>query len=498
VGRLFWKFFLFSWLMQAVAVIGVGVFFRVEHQAREASLQRAATLALVRDASPGAQARINAAVQEIRQGRIMALQARIKADGPLSVYVVNAHQHELLRRPVEPGWLEQLQLLAADRNPAVREAVSPEGKRYWVFVPLDRKSPMDAAPGFGTHGPDGPDGPPPDMQEPPPDGAHRPPPGPGSRPQREPPRGEIFGHVPIEPILVGLIVSFLSAWLMAWYFAKPIRSLRNAFKLTAAGNLDFRLTPGMGRRRDELADLGRDFDLMTQKLQALMEGQRRLLHHVSHELRSPLARLQLAIGLAHQNPDKMQETLRRIELESERMENLVAELLRLSRLEAGFLGSVENVHMEELLAGLVEDARFEASSVDVSIIMAGHTDVAVKGNPELLRRALENVVRNAIKHSPAGAAVRIQARQQENQQKRAELVLTVCDQGPGVADENLQTIFYPFFREPTAEPQQQGHGLGLAIAKRVIDAHGGMIRAYNLIGGGLCMEIVLPLSTTTA
>lgn len=488
MGRLFWKFFLFSWLMQAIAVIGVAVLFRIEHEARDASLQRAATLALLRDASPAAQARINTAVQDIKQGRVMALQARIKADGPLSVYVVNAHQHELLRRPVDPGWLEQLQLLAADRNPAVREAVSPEGKRYWVFVPLDRKAPVDMPPDIAMHGPGGP---PPDMQEPPPDDAHPPPPG----PHREPPRGDIFGHIPIEPILAGLVVSFLSALLMAWYFAKPIRSLRNAFKLTAAGNLDFRLAPEMGRRRDELADLGHDFDLMTQKLQALMEGQRRLLHHVSHELRSPLARLQLAIGLAHQSPEKMQETLRRIELESDRMENLVAELLRLSRLEAGFLGNVENVHMEELLAGLVDDARFEASAVGVSIIMAGHIDVAVKGSPELLRRALENVVRNAIKHSPAGAAVRIQAQQRETQQKETQLVLTVCDQGPGVGDDNLQTIFYPFFREPTEEPQQQGHGLGLAIAKRVVDAHGGMIRAYNLIGGGLCMEIVLPLST---
>ena len=453
MGRLFWKLFLFSWLMQAIAVIGVGVLFRIEHQAHEEAARHSIAPVLLRDTSPAAQARINIAVQDIKQGRIMALQSRIKAEDTLSVYVVNAYQHEILRRSVEPGWLEQLELLAADNNPAVREVISPEGNRYWVFIPLNGKEPVDTPPEMHAH-----DEIPPEMREPPPGGMH-PPIDDEPRHHNQPPRHGI-GHIPIEPILAGLVVSFFSALLMAWYFAKPIRSLRNAFKLTAAGNLDFRLAPEMGRRRDELADLGHDFDLMTQKLQALMEGQRRLLHHVSHELRSPLARLQLAIGLAHQSPEKMQETLRRIELESDRMENLVAELLRLSRLEAGFLGNVENVHMEELLAGLVDDARFEASAVGVSIIMADHTDVAVKGNPELLRRALENVVRNAIKHSPAGAAVRIQAQQREPQQKETQLVLTVCDQGPGVGDDNLQTIFYPFFREPTEEPQQQGMAWG--------------------------------------
>ncbi|MCE9632689.1 MAG: HAMP domain-containing protein [Methylophilales bacterium] len=328
---------------------------------------------------------------------------------------------------------------------------------------------------------------------------HRPPPlelpPPGIRDFGRPPPPHLlpFDTPPLEPLLAGLVASLVCALLMAWYFSKPIRSLRKAFEATAAGNLEFKLTPMMGKRRDELSDLGRDFDHMIGQLRTLMESQRRLLHDVSHELRSPLARLQVAIGLAHQTPEKIEETLSRIELESERMEKLVGELLTLSRLEAGMVGARELIHMDELINGLVGDAQFEAAAVGVSVVQVGNAEVLVDGNPELLRRAIENIVRNAIKHSPANTLVRLQA-----ETKFQSLVLTICDHGNGVDERHLQTIFEPFFREQSGQVLNQGYGLGLAIAKRVIEAHGGSITAFNLVGSGLCMEIKLPIQPRTA
>lgn len=374
MGRLFWKFFLFCWLMQMLAVVSVGFMFRLEH-------------------------------------------------APLSQRFYADHKQQ---PPFYPG---------------------PP--------------------------------PSPDRLHPPPYGALPPPHG---RPPGSP------GRIPIEPIIAGLVTSLICAFLMAWYFAKPIRNLRKAFEVTAAGNLDYRLATVMGKRRDELSDLGRDFDHMIGQLRTLMESQRRLLHDVSHELRSPLARLQVAIGLAHQTPEKIDETLSRIELESERMEKLVGELLNLSRLEIGMVGARELIHMDELINGLVGDAQFEAAAMGVSVTLVGNAEVLVDGNPELLRRAIENIVRNAIKHTPANSLVKLQA-----ETKLQSLTLTICDQGAGVDERHLQTIFEPFFREQSG----QGYGLGLAIAKRVIEAHGGSITASNLVGSGLCMGIKLPIQPRT-
>ena len=160
------------------------------------------------------------------------------------------------------------------------------------------------------------------------------------------------------PISIGILASLGFSALLAWYLAKPIRHLRGAFDAAAAGKLDTRIGPRMGRRRDEIADLGRDFDRMAHQLQILLGSQRRLLHDVSHELRSPLARLQAAIGLARQQPEKLDASLDRIERESGRLDELVGELLTLSRLEAGMSGAAdEEVDLVELVAGIADDAR---------------------------------------------------------------------------------------------------------------------------------------------
>lgn len=320
-----------------------------------------------------------------------------------------------------------------------------------------------------------------------------PPPGPaGRRPPDGPGRGGP-GLIPLEPIVGGILASFVVAALLAWYVSKPIRSLRRAFDAAAHGDLDVRIGASLGRRHDELADLGRDFDRTAAQLKQLVDGQRRLLHDVSHELRSPLARLQAAVGLARQQPGNLEGSMDRIEREAARMDRLVDELLTLSRVEAGIRsGNDESVDLALLVHEVVQDAAFETDAGPTSVAIDADVDalgdVAIKGNPELLHRALENVVRNAARYTPAGGRVRIVG---EHDAARHEIRLTVNDDGPGVAPAEVESIFEPFYRGGQAKGTR-GHGLGLAIARRVVEAHGGSIRAANRVSGGLAVTIRLP------
>ena len=303
---------------------------------------------------------------------------------------------------------------------------------------------------------------------------------------------------PLLLILVATLASLLFAALLARYFFRPIRQLRQAFAAAAAGDLQTELHPTMGNRRDALADLGQDFDRMAARLRALMEGQRRLLHHVSHELRSPIARQQIAIGLARQQPARMADLLDRIERDGQRMDQLVGDVLVLSRLESGLLnGPAEDVVLDELLCAIVDDARFEAAPDDKSIALGTDGPVVVRGHAELLHSALENVVRNALKHTLPGGTVSITVTHVPQAMNAASSVrVLVADDGPGVPADQLESIFEPFFRSPNnAESLAgNGHGLGLAIAHHVINAHGGRISASNLAQGGLAVLIELPFS----
>lgn len=300
--------------------------------------------------------------------------------------------------------------------------------------------------------------------------------------KHEPPRHLI----PALPLLSGLAASFVFAGVLAWYFAKPIRSLRNALDAVSRGDLAVRLGPVMGARRDELADLGRDFDSMAQRLQSLMDGQRRLFHDVSHELRSPLARMQVAIGLARQQPDRLEQTLMRVERESVRIDQLVSELLTLARLESGMAsGHVEAVVLGELVRNIIEDSRVEADARGCQLALEDDPHAVVDANAELLRRGIENVLRNAIKHSPAGGTVQVVVGVIED----GCVQVSIRDAGGGVAEAALEHIFEPFFRDPESAVSD-GHGLGLAIARRVVETHGGSISARNTHGG---LEVVIEL-----
>jgi two-component system OmpR family sensor kinase len=298
---------------------------------------------------------------------------------------------------------------------------------------------------------------------------------------------------PPEVLMGSILTSLAVAALLAWYVSKPIRSLRQALHAAAHGDLDMRIGDRVGRRRDELADLGRDFDSTAARLKLLMDGQRRLLHDVSHELRSPLARLQAAIGLVRQHPGNVDAAIERVERESVRMDKLVAELLTLSRLEAGMDSwQRESVNVAELVTEVVADATFELNARPVAVAFDVHIEslqfANVTGNAEMLHRALENVVRNSVRHTPSGGQVYIAG---EYDAARCEVRLTVADEGPGVGTAELAFIFEPFFRGEAAQGTS-GHGLGLAITHRVIESHGGRISAANRTSGGLAVEICLP------
>lgn len=302
--------------------------------------------------------------------------------------------------------------------------------------------------------------------------------------------------VPFTGLIIGVITSGLVCYLLSWYLTKPIVRLRTAARQLAAGDLTARTGVHTGRRRDEVAGLMRDFDAMAERLETLLKAQSRLLNDISHELRSPLARLSVALGLARQRAGmESADMLDRIELEASRLNELIGRILTLARLEDGEqLVPQTPVPLGELVAGVAEDAEFEAQArrchVRVSI---ADGDWKVRGNASLLHSAIENVVRNAIRYTQEESPVEITLAGDEGLRSR-EAVLRISDSGPGVPSDALEKLFEPFYRLDEARGRQTGGvGLGLAITERAVRFHGGKVRASNRPGGGLTVEIRLPL-----
>jgi two-component system sensor histidine kinase CpxA len=283
----------------------------------------------------------------------------------------------------------------------------------------------------------------------------------------------------------------LICFVLARHITSPLIELRNGAETIAGGNLTARISGTLRNRRDEIGQLGRDFDRMAQRLESLVEGHKRLLGDVSHELRSPLARLTVALGLARRaNAQEVSEFLDRIALEATRLDSLIGQLLMLSRLESGsHEATASSIDLTALIQEVVADADFEARAQSRSVRLTAFEECTVSGVEELLRSAVENVVRNAIRFTRDGTAVDVSIRGE-----RDRAVIRVRDRGPGVPETMLSEIFLPFRRGQAIDGTRNGSGLGLAIAHRAVAANGGSIRAMNAADGGLIVDIEVPFN----
>jgi two-component system sensor histidine kinase CpxA len=284
---------------------------------------------------------------------------------------------------------------------------------------------------------------------------------------------------------------------LAWYLTRRIERLRVATRALARGDLAIRVGETLGSGRDELSELGRDVDEMAGRLEALLASERRLLQDVSHELRSPLARLVVALELLRQRSDvAASPEFDRIELEASRLDDLIGRILTLTRLESLTAASEHEstVDLAGLVSDVAADAEFEAAAANRRVEIVANDPCVVRGDETLLRSAIENVIRNAIRYTGEETAVEVSLRVQSASAPASRLaVVSVRDHGPGVPDDALDHLFRPFYRVDDGRARQSGGtGLGLAIAERAVRLHGGSATAGNAPDGGLVIELSIP------
>lgn len=285
-----------------------------------------------------------------------------------------------------------------------------------------------------------------------------------------------------------LVISGLVCWWLARYVSKPVERLQASVRSLAAGNLDSRIGDEFAKRHDELGVLARDFDTMADHVRELIASKESLLRAMSHELRSPLARLRVATSLARRGSD-VQRQLDRIELETERLDVIIGQMLQLSHLRAiePALPRVP-VDLTTLLTEVVEDARIEANAANKDVSWAPTLSVEIEGDHDLLRSAIENVLRNAVRFTREGTAVEVSMTREDGVTR-----ILIEDRGPGVPEAELDKIFEPFHRVAESRDRDSGGtGLGLAITYRIVTMYGGGVKARNREGGGLSVEIELP------
>ena len=363
-------------------------------------------------------------------------------------WVVDIQGREVLGREVDPETLAVARSLAVEgvEPTPVKRVTSPEGQKYVIYYPE------------GT--------------------------GPADR--------SSFRWFLDYPWLIGILLAVAGLVLAggltaAW--TRPIAGLKSAFDAFADGQVESKVDPSIARRRDEIGDLGRHFEEMARRLAQSIGAQRQLLHDVSHEIRSPLARLSVASELARRRPDRVDEALERIERECQRLDRLIGEVLTLARIESDVADPPDDYFdLLELLRVIRNDVAFEADAVgiEVTLEMPDREELVMHGNAELLHRAIENVVRNALQHADESQRIEILLDDPEGGES---VLLRVRDHGEGIRGEELGLLFEPFKRGRSSA----GFGLGLAIAHRAVAVHKGSIRAQNLPEGGVEVQIELPL-----
>jgi len=431
MGRLFWK--IFFWFLGALLLINLAVIWGVKiyyEQFRESDNKVMET-----QVQSIALAFENGNFPKVRQ-----FLREIHKQNRTPIFVINDRGHDILTRPLPPRIRRNLQRGSPD-NPLIYkiETTLPSGRHFQVVA--SRAEPWS--------------------------------------------RG-----IPNAPVWLGLsiivVISTLVCYWLAKYLASPVQRLSNATRQLAIGNLNVRV--GKTQRRDEIADLSVDFDRMADKIQQLLSSQKQLLQDISHELRSPLARLQVALALIRRDNSDKQTDYDRIAKNLNRLEELIGEVLTLSRLDT-VTYALEPINLTELVANIVEDCQLEATAKQCTIITLSNPQLTIEGRPELLRRAIENVLRNAIKFTTPNTEITIELTKNVKQ-----LTFKVNDQGPGIPESSKDSMFEAFVRiDPARQHKPGGYGLGLAIAKKAIELHGGAISAVNRIEGGLSVIINLPV-----
>ena len=302
--------------------------------------------------------------------------------------------------------------------------------------------------------------------------------------------------IPPEITMLAMMGGLIFSGILAWHLTNPIRRISYGFRQLANAEFSTRLSPAMKWRKDEFAELTHEFDQLAERLQELVAARDKVLSDVSHELRTPLTRLQLAISLAHQSPAQTEEALMRISREVSHIDDLVGELLTLSRSESGTQHPGDCFDLAEVLHGLVEDAELEAAAREIGITLSfsppkDSREWVVSGSGKLVHRAVENLLRNAIRFSRRSQRVDVTL----DGQRDDVFHVAVMDRGPGVPEEFLPEFFEPFARRST-DKDHGGVGLGLSIAKRAINTVNGTISAANRADGGLAISITLPAAIT--
>jgi two-component system, OmpR family, sensor histidine kinase CpxA len=292
--------------------------------------------------------------------------------------------------------------------------------------------------------------------------------------------------------LAAVLAAGALCWLLARYIVTPVVKLREVTRQVTEGDLSARVGPRLGGRRDELAAMGHDFDEMAARIEKLLGAQTRLLRDISHELRSPLARLSVALDLARKRAGSAATgDLDRIEREAMRLNEMIGQLLALSRWESDGNGPrAVTFNLAALVREVAADADFEAQGRNCSVVVEECDECEARGTPQLIRSAVENVMRNAVRYTPEETAAKISLRC-----RGGEAIIKVRDEGPGVPEESLREIFRPFYRLDDSRTRETGGtGLGLAITERAVRLHGGTVKAENVPGGGFCVVLRLPVN----
>jgi two-component system sensor histidine kinase CpxA len=310
--------------------------------------------------------------------------------------------------------------------------------------------------------------------------------------------GQDLLHFAFPQLPVAIVVGGIATFVLVLLVTRPVVRLRKAAHELAQGNLGARVVGPDSQLRifegDEIQALVHDFNHMAERLESLVSAQKLLLRDVSHELRSPLARLSVALELAREDAEPSMAThLDRIERETKLLNQLIGQLLTLSSMEAiERITNFEPLSLNRLVEEMIPDAAYEARQRQSSVVFRASDQCTILGNRQLLHRAIENVIRNAIRYTKSGSEVEIRLTSALKQQGRVAL-LEVSDRGPGIPENELDAIFLPFYRVDHARsPHTGGSGVGLAIAERAVKLHGGDLRAFNRPDGGATLQMQLP------